>query len=152
MLLISALISAGGMVENWKYVFPLFVHIILLFVLNRFYFRVYKYYPFQILADNEKMICKDFMNRRKILKINYSEIISIKGGVFSGNSMRPVYIETSSGQLIGINQHIKNFNQLLTIILSNIPKELYSALLKSMKDLSSAENPGKNKKARRKRA
>ncbi len=149
LLLISALIALGGTFKNWLYVFPLAVHVLLIYVINRFYINVYKHFPFIIQADNEKMICKDFMNRRKVFEIKHSEIEKIEGGIFTGNPMRPVYITTNSGVKIGINQHMKGYNKLLTIILSNIPKELYQQLLKKIQDL---EPPAKIKKARSKRA
>lgn len=150
MLFVSALVSVGGIFKDWVYFFPLLIHAGLIYIVNRFYLKIYKYFPFIIYADNEKMICKDFMNKRKVVEIKHSEIRSIEGGIFSGNLMRPVYIKASGGRVIGLNQHLKNFNGLLTIILSNIPKSLYDRLLKEMKDMQPP--PKRNKKARKKRA
>ena len=149
MLLVTALIALGGMFKDWKYIFSLLVHALLIYIINRFYFNIYRYFPFVIKADNEKLICTDFMNRRKKVEILHSDIVKIEGGVFSGNAMKPVYITARDGSKIGLNPHLKEYNKLITIILSNVPQEIYSGLLQRMKDL---EPPPKIKKARGKRA
>lgn len=150
LLLISALVSLGEITKGWINVIPFLIHVILIYVLNRFYFNIYKHFPFKIFADNEKMICEDFMNQRKRLEIYHADITSLEGGMFSGNPLKPIYITTKDGNKIGINQHLKDFNGLLTIILSNIPQELYSGLLNKIKDMEPSKR--ENKKARKKRA
>ncbi|RMD51538.1 MAG: hypothetical protein D6830_00130 [Ignavibacteria bacterium] len=149
MLLVTGLIALGGVFKDWKYILPLLVHIILIYVVNRYYMNIYRHFPFTIKADNEKMICTDFMNRRKSFEIYHSDIVKIYGGIFSGNAMKPVYLETTDGKKIGLNQHLKDFNKLITIILSNVPNDLYQEILKKMKEL---EPPESIKKARQKRA
>jgi len=81
------------------------------------------------------MICSDFFFSDKRIELKLSDISDLKGGIFSGHPSRPIYIFSEKHDLkIGINQHIKGYNKLLTIILQNITQPLYSKLLETMKD------------------
>ena len=143
-LLIYLMVSIIAVFEDWKFVFPILINIILLYVLNRFYIKVYKNFPFKIDIDNEKMICSDFVINNRVVQIQHSDITKITGGIFSGRSFSPLYIESDNTRL-GISPHMKDFNKLLTIILTNIPKELYQSLLESIKKVA-FDNTPKNKK------
>ena len=88
-----------------------------------------------IKVNNEKMICSDFVIKNRILEINHSDINKIKGGIFSGRNYSPLYISTDN-ETIGISPHMRDFNKLLTIILTNIDKDLYEELLESIKKLA----------------
>ncbi len=157
LLLAYVIISFGGIFQNSKYLIPFVVNLLLLIVFNRFYFRMYKYFPFEILTDGKKMICKNFMNKRKEIVINIADIKKIEGGVFAGSAIKPVYFyDSKSGAVIGVNPHLKDFSKFLTIVLTNIDKELYNSLVKRIKQLGDAAEELKksrsNKKARKKRA
>ncbi|PID63098.1 MAG: hypothetical protein CR986_00525 [Ignavibacteriae bacterium] len=143
-LLFYMIASILAVINNWKFIFPLMITLILLYVLNRFYIRMYKTFPFKIEADNEKMICSDFVINKRTVEIKHEDILKITGGIFSGRPYMPLYIETENEKL-GISPHIKNYNKLLTIILSNIPKELYTSLLNSIKEIA-INNKLKDKK------
>ncbi len=86
--------SAFGITTDWKFIFPLIITIILIYVLNRFYIRIYKTFPFRIEIDNSKMICSDFVINNRKVEIFHSEINEIKGGIFSGRVYMPLYITT----------------------------------------------------------
>jgi hypothetical protein len=133
------------MTTDWKFIFPLIITLILLCVLNKFYIKIYKTFPFRIDIDNSKMICCDFVVNNRKVEIFHSDITEIKGGIFSGRVYMPLYI-TTVNTTIGISPHIKDYNKLLTIILTNIPKELYTSLLDEIKKLAIDNTPKSSKK------
>jgi len=139
------LASVFGITQDWKFIFPLLINIILLYVLNKFYFRMYKTFPFHIQTDNEKMICTDFVINNRKLEIKHLDIIEIKGGIFSGRAYMPLYLITKDVK-IGISPHLKDYNKLLTIILTNINKDLYESLLESIKKIAFDNTPKRKKK------
>ncbi len=144
-LLIYLLASVLALGTDWKFVFPLLITIILLYVLNRFYIRIYKSFPFLIEIDNTKMICSDFIIGNRNIEIKHEDIINIKGGIFSGRAYMPLYITTKKVN-IGISPHIKDYNKLLTTLLTNIPKELYTSLLTDIKKIAFDNTPQAKKK------
>jgi hypothetical protein len=141
------MIALLGAFQNSKFLLPLIIMALLLYVLNRFYFRIYKYFPFTIEIDKEKIVASDFMNRRKKIEIKLEDITEIAGGIFGGNATHPVYIYDGKNKTqIGVNPHLQNFNRFITILLSNIDKSLYERLLKQMEELKKKSRG--NKKAR----
>lgn len=88
------------------------------------------------------------MNNREVT-IKHSEILEITGGIFSGRAYMPLYIITDNKRL-GISPHIKDYNKLLTIILTNISKELYEKLLDSIKKIAVDSTP--KSKSRKKKS
>lgn len=137
--------SIYGMSVDWKFIFPVLINIILIYVLNRFYIKIYKSFPFYIKIDNEKMICSDFVIKNRNVQIVHSDINEIKGGIFSGRAYSPLYVSTPEVK-IGISPHMKGYEKLLTIILTNIPKELYESLLETIKKVAFDNTPKRNKK------
>lgn len=109
---------------------------------------MYKSFPFKISIDNEKMICSDFVIGNKNIEIEHLAIKDIQGGIFSGRAYMPLYIITDNNK-IGISPHLKDYNKLLTIILTNISKELYENLLDSIKKIAHDNTP-KNKSKKNK--
>lgn len=157
LLLIQLLISIAGTVNDIKFLLPLLINVLLIFVINKFYIKMYKYFPFKIEADNEKLVCSDFFMSNKRIEIRHSEISDIKGGIFSGSQIKPLYILHKDGEtMIGINPHLKGYNKLVTMILSNISQKLYNDLLDRSKELNISKHEKlkgkrktKNKKARK---
>lgn len=136
LLFVYLLVSLIGIAHYWGYVFVLLINVVLIYLLNRFYFKLYKTFPFTIEADNKRVICSNFMNKQKKIEFNMSEVDKIKGGIFEGNPARLIYLYVSKRNIsIGFNSHIKGFNELLTIILSNINRPLYNELLAKMGNL-----------------
>ncbi len=135
LLVIHLIATALGIPYAWYLVIPAAINLAILIWINRFYFKSYKTFPFKIEADNDKMICSDFMSCDEDIEIQHINIDKIEGGVFSRNLTRPIYItDTTQGVTIGIHNHLKGFNKLLTIILSNIKHELYTELLERIKE------------------
>jgi hypothetical protein len=144
-LVFYLLASVLGLSNDWKFIFPLLITIMLLYVLNKFYLKMYKSFPFNIQIDNVKMICSDFVINNRNIVIELSDILKIKGGIFSGRAYMPLYISTDKIKL-GISPHIKDYNKLLTIILTNVSKELYESLLDDIKNIAHDSTPQKRTK------
>ncbi len=139
-LLLYLVSSFIYMFTEWYYIFPVLLNLLIIIMMNKFYFHSYKIFPFKIEINNEKMICSDFFNKSKIHEIKLSEIDSIEGGALAGNPAKPIYIHIKNDNLlIGISPHIKNQNKLITIILSNVRQEVYNNVLKIAKELQNAE-------------
>jgi hypothetical protein len=139
-----------GLFSDWIIIFPFLINVIVLYLLNRFFFKSYKTFPFLIFADNEKMICTDYFFSKKKIEIKYFDISEIRGGMFSGNTSRPLYIKDGiTNETIGLHTHVKDYNKLVTIILSNIKQELYNELLEKAKDQRLDKRISKNKKGKK---
>jgi len=65
---------------------PLIIAGIILYMVNRTYLAYYKILPYEIEADDEKMICSDFLFSNKVVTIYFKDIDLLRGGVFSGRS------------------------------------------------------------------
>lgn len=120
--------------NEWKFIFPILIYIILIYIINRHYFKVYKLFPFKISIDNEKIICTDFvLNNATEIKI--SEIERIEGSIFSGTPTKPVYIYGSDEKKrIGIYPTLPGFDKFLTVLLSNVKTDLYQNLVNKVKE------------------
>jgi hypothetical protein len=135
LLFFYLLFSVAMIRQHWFYILSAIMHALLLYVLNRFYLKSYKQFPYTIIVDNEKMICKNFFLSNKEVVIKFSEIDEIRGGIFSGNMARPIYIHDGKNDVtIGIRQHLKGFNAVLTSVLSNIEQKLYNELIEKIKE------------------
>jgi len=142
--------SFAFMFREWIYVFPFLLNLVIIIVLNRHYIRTYKFFPFRIDINNEKMFCKDYFKKSKEVEINLADIDEIEGGVLSGTPAKPIYIHDAKNDVVvGISPHLKNSNKLVTIILSNINKPLYDQVLKRMQELNIPKKQKDKKKARR---
>ncbi len=158
LLALNAFFSAYSIQESINHVFPLLVDVILLYLMNRYYRKIYKGFPFYIEADHATIIGTDFSFSNKRVEIRINEIEKISGGIFSGKPTKPIIITDKNGNSIGIFQHLKDFNRLLTLVLSNIPKSLYDELMQQTKELLDASSvmkkikkkktTGKNKKGK----
>ncbi len=147
LLLFYFLVSLSYSIEKWYFIFPAFINAAIIFSLNRFYFKMYRTYPFKIQANNEKLVCSDFTFTKKEIVIDFKDVERVKGGIFSGNNLKPIEIYDGKQKVqIGFNQHLKDFNKLLTIILSNVNRKLYDELLQKVKDnsfIGKIKKPGK---------
>ncbi len=135
LLLVHLLLLLWGATYDWKYLLPALLNIIIIYILNRFYFKMYKTFPYKIEADDSKIVFSDFFFQKKIITMKYDDIADIKGGIFSGKPAKPIYILDKNENIVGINQHLKDFNTFLTILLSRIPQNLYVKVLKDMEQL-----------------
>lgn len=124
------------MFSKWYFVFFALINGFFIFIINKYFFKTYKLFPFKISADNEKITCGDFFFSKKEVVIYHSDIESISGGIFSGYPTRPIYIHDGKQNIvIGFYSHVGKFQKLVTLILKNIPQHLYDRLLDNMKEL-----------------
>ena len=117
--------------KNWNYLYFVAINLILLYVVNRFYFKNYRYFPYSIEIDDEKIVCTNFVIKNRVVEIKLNEIDNLTGGVFSQRPSTPIYIHFK-GEQIGVNPHLKDYNKFLTTVLSNVKQEVYNNLLKHM--------------------
>jgi len=128
-----------GSSYDWKLLLPAMINIIILYILNRFYLKMYKQFPYKIQIDKNEMICSNYFFSNKILRIPLDKIVNIDGGIFTGNPTKPIYISDEDGNIIDVNQHLKNFNIFLATILSLIKKEVYEASLNQINALKNKQ-------------
>ena len=151
-LLIYFLVSLSALSESWFWVFSSIIHALLIFFINRYYWRSYKRFPYKIEINNEKMICSNFFLSSKKIEIQLIDIEELKGGIFSSSLTKPIFLKVKGmNSEIGFHYHLKNYNNLLTIILSNISQPLYNDLLEKMKERG-LEKRAKRKEKRDKRS
>ncbi len=133
LLLIQLISSAFYLFQKWYFIFPIIINAGLIFLLNRFYYKTYKLFPFFIQADNKKIICRNFFLSKKVLEIKYEDIDNIDGGIFNGYPTRPIYLRDGKhGVTIGFYSYIGDFRKLITKLLQNIPQDLYDELAKKL--------------------
>lgn len=121
--------------QNKLLIFPLIISLIILYITNRNHFFYYKLLPYEIKANEEKLICSNFLFSKKIITIYYKDIDMLKGGVFSGKSSGVMKVRDGKTKLqIGFSQKINNSEKLIALILSKVTKELYSDVIENITD------------------
>jgi hypothetical protein len=112
-----------------KTIYFFVIYSIIIYLINRNYFKRYRLFPTIIETDNEFLIAKRYWkgeNRKILIK----DIENITGNVFDFNPNKPLYIKiANSEEVIGIYSGIKDFENLFKIILSNINASLYKELI-----------------------
>lgn len=150
-LFLYVIITAVESFQKIYFVIPLIVNIIIIYYLNRYYFRSYKVTPFKIEIDNKKISCSDFYLSNKKVDLNWLEITEIKGGIFAGSQTSPIYLISEPQKItIKINHHLKNYNEFLTMVLQNIEQKLYDELLSTMKNYAELKNAALRKEKKEK--
>ena len=62
--------------KNLWLLLPLAISLLIIYIINKAYFVYYKLLPFKIEADEEKMICSNFLLSNKVITIRYEDIES----------------------------------------------------------------------------
>lgn len=136
LLLIYLAVSITGLFSYWYYIFFTLINLLLLFSLNKYYIKTYKLFPFEISADNEKIICTNFLFGNKKIELRIEDIDRLTGGIFSGYPTRPIYIYDSKQNItIGLYANVGKFPELLKIILQNVKEDLYKDLAGKINEL-----------------
>ena len=136
LLLIYLAVSIIGLFTYWYYIFFTLINVILLFSLNKYYIKTYKLFPFQISADNEKIICTNFLFSNRMIELRVKDLDKLTGGIFSGYPTRPIYIHDSKQNIIiGLYANVGKFSELLKIILQNVNEDLYKDLVGKINEL-----------------
>lgn len=122
--------------QNKLLLIPAAVSLIVIYMINKVYFVYYKILPYKIEADEEKIICSDFLFSTKIITIHYKDIEKISGGIFEGKSSGIMKVSDSTSKLqIGFSQKIGNSEKLVALILSKVPKELYNEVINNLTEI-----------------
>ena len=112
---------------------PLIIAVIILYMVNRAYLTYYIILPYKIEADDEKMICSDFLLSKKVVTIYFKDIEMLQGGVFSGRSSGIMKLRDSKSKLqVGFSQKMKNSEKLIAVILSKVSKDLYDEVISNL--------------------
>ncbi len=123
--------------SNTVLIIPIIITLFVIYFTNKFYFMLYKSFPFMIKADDEKLICTDFMFRKKTIMIYYKNIKSIEGGIFEGRLSGIMKLcDTETGICIAFSHRIRNSTKLIAMILSKIDKELYDKKIETLKKIN----------------
>ncbi len=112
---------------------PLIIAGIILYMVNRTYLAYYKILPYKIEAEDEKMICSDFLFSNKVVTIYFKDIDLLRSGVFSGRSSGIMKLRDSKSKLqVGFSQKMKNSEKLIALILSKVSKDLYNDVISNI--------------------
>lgn len=126
--------------------FPTFVAFFVLFIVNRFYFLLYKTFPLTISSDNEKIVCTNFIfnkNRKEI--IYYKDIQKISGGIFEGRLSGMMKITDKNNLSIAFTERISDSKKLIAKILQKVDKKLYYEVIESLNKLGKKLNKSTEK-------
>ena len=112
--------------KNLVYLIPVVLLLLMIYLLNKHYLNLYKIIPYRIEADEEKMICNEFLFSQKEFTIYYSDIESLTGGIFDGRFTGVMKVCDKKNQVcIGFFNRIKNADKLQTLLLSKVPRKVY---------------------------
>jgi hypothetical protein len=124
--------------KNAYLIIPIIITLLIIYFTNKFYFLLYKTFPFTIKADEEKLICTDFMFRKKEVVIYYHNIKSISGGIFEGRLSGIMKVcDGKTNICIAFSHRIKNSTKLIATILSKVDKKIYDEKIDSLQKISS---------------
>lgn len=125
-----------GLDQNRYLIIPLLISFFFLYYINRKYFTLYKVMPYKIEADDEKMVCTDFIFSDKEVVIYYNDIESLSGGIFDGKLRGIMKVCDGKNQIcIGFSDKMKDSKKLITIILSKVRKEIYDDVIGKLQAL-----------------
>jgi hypothetical protein len=92
--------------------------------------------PYKIEADDEKLICSQFLFRNKTLIIYLKDVESLSGGMFSGKYKGAMKVSDGKNKIaIGFFDKINNSTQLLTLILHKVDQKIYDDVIENIKSL-----------------
>ena len=126
--------------KNLLYLIPVILLLLMIYFLNRHYLNLYKIIPYKIEADEEKIVCSDFLFSRKEFTIYYVDIESLTGGIFDGRFSGVMKVCDRKNQVcIGFFNRLKGADKLQTLLLSKVPRNVYDDVvervgLKNKKD------------------
>ena len=116
--------------KNIFYIIPLIITLILMYLINKTYLYLYKILPYRIEADDEKMVCTDFLFSKRHVTVFFKDITTLTGGIFDGKLQGVMKVFDKKNQMtLGFFNKMKDARQLETLILSKVSKELYDEVV-----------------------
>lgn len=140
LLLLYLIPVVDGLDDNNYLIIPLIISLFFLYFINKKYLTLYKVIPYIIEADDEKMICKNFIYSSKEVIIYYKDIESLSGGIFEGRLRGIMKVCDGKNQIcIGFSERMKDSKKLITLILSKVRKEIYDDVIEKLQSLKNAK-------------
>lgn len=137
LMVINLLIFFVNLKVSKLFIFPIIVSIVVIYIVNRFYFLIYKTLPRKILLDGDKIVCSSFIfNKQRVETIKLNEITSISGGIFDGRLNGIIKIKDKRNITIAISHRISDSTKLIAGILSKVNKDIYEHSIESLKKLT----------------
>lgn len=133
-LLIYLVIQIMNLGRQPLSIFLAAINAAILFLANKYYYRLYSTLPFIIIAGKEKLTASNFMFGKKPVEIKYSDIDEISGGVFGYNRKGLIYLHDGAQKItISIHPSIINIDGLIKIIADNVKKEMRDEMTAKLK-------------------
>lgn len=112
--------------KNLLYLIPVILLLLMIYLLNKHYLNLYKIIPYKIEADEEKMICTDFIFSRKEFIIYFGDVESLTGGIFEGRFSGVMKVCDRKNQVcIGFFNRLRNADKLQTLLLTKVQRKVY---------------------------
>lgn len=122
--------------NNLIFLLPFIISLLLLYYINKSYFTFYKLVPFIIEADEQKLVCKNFLFRNKTITIFYKDIDSLTGGIFDGKYRGLLKVCDGKNKIcIGFFDRMQNSSKLVTLILSKVDKKIYDDIINKLESM-----------------
>jgi len=114
-------------------ILPLALSLLLIYIINKSYITYYQILAYNIETDDEKIICSNFLLSKKVITIYYTDIESLKGGVFERKSSGIMKVYDGKNNItIGFSQKMKDSGKLITLILSKVKKNIYDEVIEHL--------------------
>ena len=115
---------------------PFIISVYILYYLNKSYFMFYKLVPFKIEADDEKIICSQFIFKQKEITILMKDIDSLSGGIFDGRYRGLMKVNDDKNKVaIGFFDRMIGSQKLVTLLLSKVDMKIYNEVIPKIKEL-----------------
>ncbi|MCC6549940.1 MAG: hypothetical protein IT279_07725 [Ignavibacteriaceae bacterium] len=127
-LLLYLIPLLGGMTGRMFEYFYAAVLVFLILMFNYWFLRIWKTMPFTITVNDGVITGSDYFFSKKTVAIRVGEIVKLHGGVFDGKTRGMMRVITNDKE-IAFFHSIGEGRNLLAYILSQVPRELYDAVL-----------------------
>ena len=115
---------------------PFTISIFILYYLNKSYFVFYKLVPYKIEADDEKIICSQFIFKQKEITILMKDIDTLSGGIFDGRYRGLMKVSDGKNKVaIGFFDRMIGSQKLITLLLSKVDMKIYNKVIPKIKEL-----------------
>ena len=119
--------------KSLVYIIPLVIILALIYLINKHYLWLYQILPYKITANDEKIICEEFLFSIKQVEVFYKDIESLSGGLFEGKLRGLMKVWDGKSKIcIGFYDKIKGIKELQTILLSRVSKEVYDEVVENV--------------------
>jgi hypothetical protein len=125
-----------GVDENRYLLIPLAASLFLIYFVNKKYLTLYKVMTYKIEANEDKLVCTDFVFSERVVVIYFEDVESLSGGIFDGRLHGIMKVCDGKNQIcIGFSDKIKDSKKLITLILSKVKKEVYDEVIEKLQAL-----------------